>query len=130
MLLNWYHWQLPEILRSLVHLSIDNEMPCFDPRDVLFVTNKWDTITSCDSDSDDEEDRQVEKTWKDLKSKIKKNWSEVKEENIFKMSLKHVHFFLLYKICMYFSQGSVSFQKLSLINFSTLFKLQCSKCKF
>nr|XP_022312439.1 uncharacterized protein LOC111117580 isoform X3 [Crassostrea virginica] len=85
--------RLPEILRSLVHLSIDNEMPCFDPRDVLFVTNKWDTITSCDSDSDDEEDRQarqVEKTWRDLKSKIKSNWSEVKEENIFKMSLKDV----------------------------------------
>lgn len=99
-----------------MHLSIDNEMPCFDPRDVLFVTNKWDTITSCDSDSDDEEDRQarqVEKTWRDLKSKIKSNWSEVKEENIFKMSLKDVHFNLFYKICMYVSQGSVSFQKLS-----------------
>ena len=72
-------------------LGIENEMPCFDPRDVLFVTNKWDTITSCDSDSEDE-DHQKEKTWKDIRSKIERQWSHVKEEHIFKMSLKEVYF--------------------------------------
>ena len=73
-------------------LGIQNEMPCFDPKDVLFVTNKWDTITSCDSDSE-EEDRQKEKTWKDVKCKIEKQWCAVQQKNIFKMSLKEVNTF-------------------------------------
>ena len=75
----------------MVHLIIDNEMPCFDPRDVLFVTNKWDTITRCDSDSE-EEDRQKEKTWTYLKAKIERQWPYVEEEHIFKMNLKEVNF--------------------------------------
>ena len=72
--------------------SLENEMPCFDPRDVLFVTNKWDTITSCDSDSE-EENLQKEKTWEDLRAKIERQWPLVKEEHIFKMSLKEVNIF-------------------------------------
>ena len=94
----------------MVHLSIDNEMPCFDPRDVLFVTNKWDTITICDSDSDGELDRQKEKTWNDLMSKIERQWPLFKEEHIFKMSLKEVNFNFLDEISMHISKGSYSFQ--------------------
>lgn len=49
-------------------------MPCFDSQDVMFVTNKWDTIESnaegSDENSSDEDD--VTKTWKTLKANIKK----------------------------------------------------------
>lgn len=84
--------QLPEILKSIVLLQLDNEMPCFDPQDVIFVTNKWDQIEhnaeGSDENSSDEDD--VTKTWEALKADIKKNWTSVKDENIFKMSLKEV----------------------------------------
>ena len=29
-------------------------MPCFDPRDVIFITNKWDSIPKEESDSEEE----------------------------------------------------------------------------
>lgn len=67
-------------------------MPCFDPQDVIFVTNKWDQIEhnaeGSDENSSDEDD--VTKTWEALKADIKKNWPSVKDENIFEMSLKEV----------------------------------------
>lgn len=84
--------RLPEILRSITLLQLDNEMPCFDPQDVMFVTNKWDTIEhnaeGSDENSSDEDD--VTKTWNTLKANIKKHWSSVKEENIYRMSLKDI----------------------------------------
>lgn len=85
--------QLPEILRLLTHLRIDDEMPCFDPNDVIFVTNKWDTISKTESDSEEEDDEMI--TWKTLQSSLRKQWPTVNEKNIFKMSLKeviHIHF--------------------------------------
>lgn len=67
-------------------------MPCFDSQDVMFVTNKWDTIESnaegSDENSSDEDD--ITKTWKTLKANIKKHWPSVKEENIYRLSLKDV----------------------------------------
>lgn len=79
-------FQLPEILRAISLKQIDNEMPCFDPKDVLFVTNKWDSLYSEDAD-DDEETR----TWTTLLSNIKELWPLVNEKHIFKMSLKEVN---------------------------------------
>lgn len=39
---------------------MDNEMPCFDPQDVIFITNKWDTIENnaegSDENSSDDDD--------------------------------------------------------------------------
>lgn len=80
--------QLPEILKSIVLLQMRNEMPCFECDNVIFITNKWDTIFSeYDSSEEDEET----KTWKKLQSEIKERWPLVKEENIFKLNLKDVH---------------------------------------
>lgn len=72
---------------------MDNEMPCFDCENVIFITNKWDTINKVDSDSSEEDEET--KTWNDLISEIKEKWPSVKEENIFKMNLKDVH------VCMF-----------------------------
>ncbi|XP_052694686.1 uncharacterized protein LOC128172981 [Crassostrea angulata] len=84
--------RLPEILKSIVLLQIDNEMPCFDPHEVIFITNKWDTIeqNAEGSDGNSSEDDDVTKTWEVLKENIKHNWPSVKEENIYKMNLKDV----------------------------------------
>lgn len=71
---------------------MDNEMPCFDPADVLFITNKWDVVfkkNRNDDSSDDSSDEDDEMdTWTRLKSDIRQCWRPVKEENIYKLSLK------------------------------------------
>lgn len=64
-------------------------MPCFDPKDVIFVTNKWDTIYS-DSDDDEENEVEINRTWRTLKSTLMNEWPDVQEENIFKISLSKV----------------------------------------
>lgn len=81
--INWF--QLPEILNSIQILQMDNDMPCFDAEDVIFLTNKWDTVKG--EVSDEEE---IEKTWNILQDDIKKNWKPVKDENIFRMNLTEV----------------------------------------
>lgn len=81
--MNWF--QLPEILNSIQLLQINNDMPCFDAEDVIFLTNKWDTVKG--EVNDDEE---IEKTWNILQDDIKKNWKPVKDENIFRMNLIEV----------------------------------------
>lgn len=81
--INWF--QLPEILNSIQLLQVDNDMPCFDAEDVIFLTNKWDTVKG--EVSDEEE---IEKTWNILQDDIKKNWKPVKDENIFRMNLTEV----------------------------------------
>lgn len=67
-------------------------MPCFDPQDVIFITNKWDTIENNaeGSDENSSDDDDVKKTWEALKATIKKNWPSVKEENIYRMNLKDI----------------------------------------
>lgn len=82
--------QLPEIIRAILLLHLENEMPCFDPRNVIFITNKWDTLYSEDDSSDEDEET---KTWNTLKDNIKRRWPSVKEELIFKMNLKDVNIF-------------------------------------
>lgn len=76
--------QLPEIIRAIVLLHLENEMPCFDPRNVIFITNKWDTLYIEDDSSDEDEET---RTWNTLKSDIKNRWPSVREELIFKMNL-------------------------------------------
>lgn len=63
-------------------------MPCFNPENVIFITNKWDTIVNEEEDSSDEDEET--KTWNILKDNIKRNWPSVKEEFIFKMNLRDV----------------------------------------
>lgn len=81
--INWF--QLPKILNSIQLLQINNDMPCFVAEDVIFLTNKWDTVKG--EVSDEEE---IEKTWNILQDDIKKNWKPVKDENIFRMNLIEV----------------------------------------
>lgn len=84
--------QLTEIFRSIVCRKFDNIRPCFNPHDVTFVTNKWDTIEynaeGRDENNSDEDD--VATTWEAIKTTIKIYWPFVKEENIYRMSLKDV----------------------------------------
>lgn len=79
--------RLPEIIRAIILLHLENEMPCFDPRNVIFITNKWDTLYSEDDSSDEDEET---KTWNTLKTDIKRRWPSVREELVFKMNLKDV----------------------------------------
>lgn len=62
-----------------------NEMPSFDPEDVIFLSNKWDVISTDPTIQDEKGD-----LWKSTKLVIKQRWPAAKEENIFRMSLKHV----------------------------------------
>ncbi|XP_062595929.1 uncharacterized protein in xynA 3'region-like, partial [Saccostrea cucullata] len=78
--------KLAGILRSLINLQIEDEMPCFDPKEVIFITNKWDTIARDGShDKESSDKNQDEKIWNELKNAIKTIWPFVKDENIFKM---------------------------------------------
>lgn len=79
--------RLPEIIKAILLLHLENEMPCFDPRNVIFITNKWDTLYSEDDSSDEDEET---KTWNTLKTDIERRWPSVREELIFKMNLKDV----------------------------------------
>lgn len=36
-------------------------MPCFDPREVVFLTNKWDSLNNYYTSSDEDEDSEGEK---------------------------------------------------------------------
>lgn len=65
-------------------------MPCFNPEDVLFITNKWDAIVDACSENESETEIETMETWETLKQQIKIQWESVKEENIFKLSLKDV----------------------------------------
>ncbi|XP_062599161.1 uncharacterized protein in xynA 3'region-like [Saccostrea cucullata] len=81
--------RLPEILKAITNLQMDDEMPCFDQRSVIFITNKWDSIKKDPDDSSDEDE--VEKTWKKLSERILRQWPSVRKENIFRMNLTDVY---------------------------------------
>lgn len=66
-------------------MQIKNEMPCFDPQDVIFITNKWDTI-----DSQYDVEKEKEDLWKKINMVLKKQWSHVKEGNVFRMNITRV----------------------------------------
>lgn len=55
-------------------------MPCFDAEDVIFITNKWDSIRS---QFDVKKER--EELWKTIKMDLKKKWPNVKDSHIFRM---------------------------------------------
>lgn len=87
--------RLPEILQKITDLQKQTEMPCFDPKNVVFITNKWDLvkqqIDSSDEDDEDDSDKEEEsEIFKEIKMDIKKKWPLVRERNIFQMILKDV----------------------------------------
>lgn len=75
---------------------MDNEMPCFNPENVIFITNKWDSLNTNNTDEDSSDDDEESKVWENIKSNVKQRWPSVREENIFKMNLKDVIFDILY----------------------------------
>lgn len=78
--------RLPVILNSIIEAQIKNEMPCFDPEDVIFITNKWDSIRS---QFDVEKER--EELWEKIKIDLKKKWPNVKDSHIFRMNFLDVN---------------------------------------
>lgn len=68
-------------------------MPCFDPKDVIFITNKWDSLghSNDESDEDSSDEHEVTETWNALQMMIRKKWPAVKEDHIFKLNLKRVN---------------------------------------
>lgn len=75
---------------------MDNEMPCFNPENVIFITNKWDSLNTNNTDEDSSDDDEETKVWENIKSNVKQRWPSVREENIFKMNLKDVIFYISY----------------------------------
>eukprot|EP00105_Crassostrea_gigas_P032554 XP_011455599.1 PREDICTED: uncharacterized protein LOC105348040 [Crassostrea gigas] len=86
--------RLPQLLKTVTDLQKQSEMPCFNPENVVFITNKWDLVQKQieSSDEDDSENKREEEIgiWENLKKDIKQMWPLVREENIFKMNLKDV----------------------------------------
>lgn len=80
--------RLPKILTSIAFLQLQSEMPCFDPEDVIFITNKWDNI-KIDEDVGDLEE-EISNTWESIISEINTCWPVVKQEHIFRMNLLDV----------------------------------------
>lgn len=66
-------------------MQIKSEMPCFDPEDVIFVTNKWDTIDTLYN-----VEKEKEALWQDINKDLERKWVHVREENVFRMSVTHV----------------------------------------
>lgn len=89
-------------------------MPCFNPESVIFLTNKWDLVMhqtyaddddESDADEDEEEEEEeeddedpknneVEKIWERLKLNIHRVWPSVKENHIFRLTLKEVMLYM------------------------------------
>lgn len=61
-------------------------MPCFDPREVIFLTNKWDNVKKEDTIGVNEH----EKTWNTIMETLKNKWAFLTEENVFRISLNQV----------------------------------------
>lgn len=81
----YYYFQLPVILKEILLLQANGEMPRFKFDDVLFVTNKWDTIRCAVSD-----DEKRNSTWKTLQKNLKDIWPSLNDKNIFRMNLIEV----------------------------------------
>lgn len=79
--------RLLKILKTVMENR--QNMPCFDPQDVMFLTNKWDSV---DNDSDDEEgESEQDKTMQEIQYKLEKGWGFISPKNLFKVSLKQVN---------------------------------------
>lgn len=81
----YYYFQLPVILKEILFLRAKKKMPWFKLEDVLFVTNKWDTIRCVVSD-----DKKRNSTWETLQKHIKDIWPHLNNKNIFRMNLIEV----------------------------------------
>lgn len=62
-------------------MQMKEEMPSFDPSDVIFVTNKWDSIRSQRSVI-----KEQEQLWKNINLDIEKAWPHVRKDHVFRMN--------------------------------------------
>lgn len=60
-----------------------NQMVSFCPEDVIFLLNKWDTLS-------DEDEREIEKYLKKSKEILHRYWEELDESCVFKISATKV----------------------------------------
>lgn len=63
-------------------------MVSFSPKDVIFLLNKWDTISH-------EDVKKLENFFEESKKSLHKNWENVDDSCIFKISATKVSYFLL-----------------------------------
>lgn len=77
-------------LVNKIQLLHEEDVVGFDPKDVIFIANKWDHLFY----EDDDEDEAV-LIWKSLKSKIRNRCPNLKEKNIFRTALRYVITYLL-----------------------------------
>lgn len=77
------------------------KMPCFDPREVMFLTNQWDAIKNVVPLSDEDDADDFEKvdthtqTWNYIKRELRKHWGCINVDNIFRISLEQVNILYL-----------------------------------
>lgn len=60
-----------------------NQMVSFSPEDVIFLLNKWDTLS-------DEEEKKKEEYFKKSKETLHEYWEEIDESVIFQISATKV----------------------------------------
>lgn len=82
---------------KILKIVKDNKqnMRCFDAMDdALFLTNQWDCVEDAVFDTANME-MEVEEVWKRIQKDITNNWKGLPLTNIFRISLKQVHFILI-----------------------------------
>lgn len=91
--------QLSKILKTIT--DDKDKMPCFDPREVVFLTNKWDSLHNYYTSSDEDEDSEGEKenhhalTWNLIQQKLTKEWDCFNNKKVFRISLEQVNTFII-----------------------------------
>lgn len=69
-------------------------MPCFNPKEVFFLTNQWDIVDDDDDDDDDRENETIlvsgSRTWKLFFKKLKRGWPGVENNRIYQITLNPV----------------------------------------
>lgn len=71
-----------------------DKMPRFDPREVLFLTNQWDSIDNADLSSEEDGDvkniKEDQQTRKDIQKQLEDGWCCFDVDNVFRVSSKQV----------------------------------------
>ncbi|XP_061190712.1 uncharacterized protein LOC133198710 [Saccostrea echinata] len=70
--------RLVKIIQEVLRLHEEKDIPCFDPVDALFVSNKWDAIHPSERDD----------AWIGVQKELRKHWPVSNTTNIFRTTLK------------------------------------------
>ncbi|CAC5416777.1 unnamed protein product [Mytilus coruscus] len=74
------------ILKTVIEKR--KEMPCFEPDEVIFLTNQWDIIKNIKKDGEEEDTHT--RTWNQIQRKLEEGWPGFKTDRLFKISLEQV----------------------------------------